>query len=73
MDILHVPSYAKHIKDIINTKWPLPSTKVIKLMKECSAAILNFPKKKKNHGCPTINAPSASNILTMPCATLGLA
>jgi hypothetical protein len=25
MDILHVPSYAKYIKDIINNKRPLPS------------------------------------------------
>jgi len=26
MDVLHVPSYAKYIKDIINNKRPLPST-----------------------------------------------
>ena len=25
-DVLHVPSYAKYIKDIINNKQPLPST-----------------------------------------------
>ena len=55
MDVLHVPSYAKYIKDIINNKQPLPSTKVIKLTEECSAAILNhLPKKKKDPGCPTI-------------------
>jgi hypothetical protein len=55
MDILHVPSYAKYKKDIINNKWPLPSTEVVKLTEECSAAILNrLPKKKKDPGCPTI-------------------
>jgi hypothetical protein len=33
----------------------LPSTEVIKLTEECSAAILNhLPKKKKDPGCPTI-------------------
>ena len=43
MDVLHVPSYAKYIKDIINNKQPLPSTEVVKLIEECSAAILDFP------------------------------
>ena len=55
MDVLHVPSYAKYIKDIINNKQPLPSMEVIKLTEECSAAILDFPKKKKDPGCPTIS------------------
>jgi len=55
MDVLHVPSYAKYIKDIINNKRPLPSTEVVKLTEECSAAILNhLPEKKKDPGCPTI-------------------
>ena len=55
MDVLYVPSYAKYIKDIINNKQSLPSTEVIKLTEECSAAILDFPKKKKDPGCPTIS------------------
>ena len=55
MDVLHVPSYAKYIKDIINNKQSLPSTEVIKLTEECSAAILDFPEKKKDPGCPTIS------------------
>ncbi|XP_066347572.1 uncharacterized protein [Miscanthus floridulus] len=54
MDVLHVPSYAKYIKDIISNKRSLPSMEVIKLTKECSAAILDFPKKKDS-GCPTIS------------------
>jgi len=47
MDVLHVPSYAEYIKDIINNKQPLPSTKVIKLMEEFSTAILDFPEKEE--------------------------
>ena len=31
MDILHVPSYTKYIKDIINNKRPLPSMEVVEL------------------------------------------
>ena len=56
MDVLHIPSYSKFIKDIINKKRPLPSTEVVKLTEECSAAILNeLPEKKQDPGCPTIS------------------
>jgi len=55
LDAIHVPTYAKYIRDILNKKRPLPSTEVIKLREECSAAILNkLPEKKKDSGCPTI-------------------
>jgi hypothetical protein len=55
MDILHVPSYAKYIKDIINNKRLLPSTEVIKLTEECSATILDcLLEKKKDPLVPTI-------------------
>ena len=54
-DVLYVPSYTKYIKDIINNKWPLPSTEVVKLMEECSATILDFPEKKNDPGCPPIS------------------
>jgi hypothetical protein len=55
MDVLHVPSYAKYIKDIINNKRPLSSTEVVKLTEECNVAILNcLPEKKKDPRCPTI-------------------
>ena len=55
MDVLHIPSYAKFIRDIINNKRPLPSAEVVKLTEECSAAILNhLPEKKHDPGCPTI-------------------
>jgi hypothetical protein len=55
MDVLHIPSYVKYIKDIINNKRPLPSTEVVKLTEEYRIAILDFPKKKKDPGCPTIS------------------
>jgi hypothetical protein len=56
LDAIQVPTYAKYIKDILNKKRPLPTTEVIKLTEECSAAILNkSPEKKKDLGCPTID------------------
>ncbi|WVZ81211.1 hypothetical protein U9M48_028620, partial [Paspalum notatum var. saurae] len=39
------------LKDILNNKIPLPSTEIIHLIEECSAAIL----KKKDPGSPTIS------------------
>jgi hypothetical protein len=55
LDVMHVPTYAHYIKDIINNKQPLPTTEVVKLKEECSAAILNQPpEKKKDPGCLTI-------------------
>jgi hypothetical protein len=56
LDPIQVPTYAKYLRDILNNKRPLPTTKVIKLTEECSAAILNTsPIKKKDPGCPTID------------------
>ncbi|WVZ93609.1 hypothetical protein U9M48_039575 [Paspalum notatum var. saurae] len=53
---VEVPTYAKYLKDILNNKKPLPSTKVVHLMEECSAAILNQrPEKKKDPGNPSIS------------------
>jgi hypothetical protein len=31
LDAIHVPTYARYIRDILNKKRPLPTTKVIKL------------------------------------------
>ena len=48
LDAIQVPTYAKYLRDILNNKRPLPTTEVIKLTEECSAAILNtWPVKKK--------------------------
>jgi hypothetical protein len=56
LDAIQVPTYAKYLRDILNNKRPLPSTEVIKLTKECSAAILNTsPVKKKDPWCLTID------------------
>ena len=56
LDAMHVPTYARYIKDIINNKRPLPTTEVVKLTEECSAAKLNQPPRKKGDpGCSMIN------------------
>jgi hypothetical protein len=56
LDAIQVPTYAKYLRDILNKKRPLPTTEVIKLTEECSAAILNIlPTKKKDPRCPTID------------------
>jgi len=56
MDVLHIPSYSKFIKDIINKNRPLQSTEVVKLIEECSATILDeLPERKQDPGCPTIS------------------
>ena len=55
MDAMKVPTYARYLKDIINKKWPLPTTEVIELTEACSASIFHqLPEKKKDPGFPTI-------------------
>ena len=55
LDAMQVPTYAKYIKDILGNKRTLPTTEVVQLTEECSAAILDaLLVKKKDHGCPTI-------------------
>jgi hypothetical protein len=74
LDVLHVPSYAKYIMDIINNKWPLPSMEMVKLTEEYSAAILNrLPKRRKIQGVPPSPPQLGTKSSTMPCAALGLA
>ena len=52
---MQVPTYAKYIKDILGNKRMLPTTEVVQLIEECSAAILDpLLVKKKVPGCPTI-------------------
>jgi hypothetical protein len=56
LDAIQVPTYTRYIRDIFNKKRPLPTTEVIKLTEECSAAILNkSSEKKKDLGCSTID------------------
>jgi hypothetical protein len=71
MDVLHVPSYANYIKDIINNKRPLPSTALVKLIEECSAAILDYPEKNKDPGCPTISCSIGTQYFDQALCDLG--
>ena len=41
LDAMQVPTYAKYIKDILGNKRSLPTTEVVQLTEECSAAILD--------------------------------
>ena len=61
--------YVKYLKDILNNKRPLPTTEVIKLTEEYSAAILNTSRvKKKDSGCATIDCSIGSqNFENMLC------
>jgi hypothetical protein len=71
LDAIQVPTYAKYLRDILNNKRPLPSTEVIKLTKECSAAILNISlAKKKDPDAPLLIVQLEINISTMHFVTL---
>ena len=41
LDVMQVLTYACYLKNILNNKRLMPTTKIIKLTEECSAAILN--------------------------------
>ena len=70
LDVMHVPTYARYIKDIINNKRPLPTTEVVKLTEECSATILNQPpENKKDPGCPQSRVQLGHNTSAVPCVT----
>jgi hypothetical protein len=72
LDAIHVPTYAKYLRDILSNKKPLPTTEVIKLIEECSAAILNTsPVKKKDSGCPTIDCSIGSQNFENALGDLG--
>ena len=69
---MQVPTYAKYLKDILNNKKPLPSTEIVHLTEECSAAILNEPpKKKKDPGNPTISCSIGSHHFDQALCDLG--
>jgi hypothetical protein len=72
LDAIHVPTYARYIRDILNKKRPLPTTEVIKLIEECSAAILNkSPEKNKDPGCPTIDCSIGDQYFNNALCDLG--
>ena len=72
LDAIQVPTYAKYVRDILNNKRPLPTTEVMKLTEECSAAILNTsPIMKKDPGCPTIDCSIGSQNFENALCDLG--
>jgi len=72
LDAIHVPTYAKYIRDILNKNRPLPTTEVIKLTEEYGAAILNKPpRKKKDPGCPTIDCSIGNQHFSNALCDLG--
>ena len=63
LDAMQVPTYAKYIKDILGNKRVLPTTEVVQLTEECSAAILNpLLVKKKDQAAQPSHALSGLNI-----------
>ena len=72
LDAIQVPTYANYIRDILNKKRPLPTTEVIKLIEECSVAILNKPpKEKKDPGYPTIDCSISNQYFNNALCDLG--
>ena len=68
LDAMQVPTYAKYIKDILGNKRSLPTTEVVQLTEECSAAILDpLLEKKKDPGCPQSHVQSGVNISHTLC------
>ncbi|XP_062184534.1 uncharacterized protein LOC133888344 [Phragmites australis] len=53
LDAMQVPTYSRYVKDTLLNKRSLPSSEIIKIMEECSAAI-SSSIKKKDPGSPTI-------------------
>ncbi|KAJ1279048.1 hypothetical protein BS78_04G125400 [Paspalum vaginatum] len=69
---VNVPTYAKYLKDILNNKKPLPSTEIVHMTQECSAAILNQPpQKKKDPGSHTIPCSIGNQVFSQALCDLG--
>ncbi|WVZ76330.1 hypothetical protein U9M48_024313 [Paspalum notatum var. saurae] len=64
---VEVPTYAKYLKDILNNKKPPPSTEIVHLTEECSAAIL----KRKDPGNPTISCSIGTQHFDQALCDLG--
>jgi hypothetical protein len=72
LDAMHVPTYAKYIKDILGNKRMLPTTEVVQLTEECSTAILDpLLVKKKDLGCPTITCSIGAQHFSNTVCDLG--
>jgi hypothetical protein len=72
LDAMQVPTYAKYLKYILHNKRPLPTTEVVQMTEECSAAILNqLPEKKCDPGHPTIPCSIGHQHFTHALCDLG--
>jgi hypothetical protein len=72
LDARQVPTYAKYLKDIFGNKRSVPTTKVVQLTEECSAAILDpLLEKKKDLGCPTITCSTGAQHFKHALCDLG--
>ncbi|WVZ87842.1 hypothetical protein U9M48_034417 [Paspalum notatum var. saurae] len=68
IDGMQVPMYANYLKEILNNKKPLPSTEVVHLTEECSAAILNRPlEEKRDPRNPYISCSIGTRTLIKLC------
>jgi hypothetical protein len=46
LDVMHVPTYARYIKDIINNKRPLPTAEVVRLTEDVAQLYSINPQKE---------------------------
>jgi hypothetical protein len=72
LDAMQVLTYARYLKDILDNKRPLPTTKLVKLTEECSNVILHkLLEKKKDPGCPTITCSIGTQKFNQALSDLG--
>ena len=72
LDAMQVPTYDKYIKGILGNKRTLPTTEVVQLTEECSAAMLDpLLEKKKDPGCPTITCSIGTQHFSNALCDLG--
>jgi hypothetical protein len=56
LDAMHVPTYAKYMKDILNQKRPIPETDKLFIAEKCSTTILDgLPDKMGDPNIPSIS------------------
>ena len=66
---MQVPTYAKYIKDILGNKRSLPTTEIVQLIEECSAAIPDplLERRRKIQDAPQSHIQSGISISHMLC------
>ena len=58
LDNVHIPMYAKYLKDILGNKRVLPTTEVVQLTDECRTvySILSW-RRRRNQDAPPSHVP----------------